>query len=250
MIRGLYTAATGMLAEQYVQDALAGNLANINTVGFKQDVPSFRSLHEMALSRFAGSGDRSGTPIGTLGTGVKYDGTMPDASTGPMLRTDLKTDIALSGPGFFVVQTPQGERYTRDGQFHLDTDKDGVFLTDINGHRVIGKNGAINLKGVETFHVTDDGRITAGDKVVDQFKLVDFAPTAMRKQGGNLYSATGASLPAKPNVRQGMLEQSNVNAVSAMVRMITVQRAYEAAAKAVTAQDETLGRAVNEVGRA
>jgi flagellar basal-body rod protein FlgG len=203
----------------------------------------------MALSRYQGAGDRHGTPIGSLGTGVAYDGTMPDTSTGPMLRTDLKTDVALSGPGFFAVQTPQGERYTRDGQFHLDTEKDGIFLTDINGNRVIGKKGPINLKGAEKFSVTDDGRILAEDREIDRFKLVDFPTPSLRKQGGNLYASEAAPTPAKPNVRQGFLEQSNVDAVTSMVRMITVQRAYEAAARAVTAQDETLGKAVNEVGR-
>jgi flagellar basal-body rod protein FlgF len=249
MIRGLYTAATGMIAEQFVQDALAGNLANINTVGYKQDVPTFRSLHQMALRRYAGANDRTGTPIGSLGLGVAFDGTMPDTSSGPLLRTQLKTDVALSGSGFFAVQTPQGERYSRDGQFHLDPQPGGVFLTDANGNRILGKNGPINLKDAEDFSVTDDGRILTANREVDRFKLVDFPMTSMRKQGGNLYSSSAAPTAAKPNVRQGFLEQSNVNAVTSMVRMITIQRAYEAAARAVTAQDETLGKAVNEVGR-
>jgi flagellar basal-body rod protein FlgG len=249
MIRGLYTAASGMLAEQFVQDALAGNLANINTVGFKQDIPTFKALHEMALRRFGGANDHDGAPIGTLGTGVAFDGTMPDPSSGPMLRTEIKTDVALSGPGYFAIKTGQGERYTRDGQFHLDVKSDGVYLVDVNGNQVMGKNGPINLKGVDKFSISDDGRIFDQSKEIDRFKLVDFPMTSLRKQGGNLYSTTAAPTAAKPNVRQGFLEQSNVNAVTSMVRMITIQRAYEAAARAVTAQDETLGKAVNEVGR-
>jgi flagellar basal-body rod protein FlgF len=249
MIRGLYTAATGMIAEQFVQDSLAGNLANINTVGFKQDIPTFRALHEMALRRYGGANDHNGSAIGTLGLGVAFDGTMPDPATGPMMRTQQKTDIALSGAGYFAVMTPQGERYTRDGQFQLDTKPDGVYLTDGSGNRVLGKNGPINMKGISDFSVTDDGRILTPDREVDQFRLVDFPASSLRKQGGNLYSASAAPTVAKPNVRQGFLEQSNVNAITSMVRMITIQRAYEAAARAVSAQDETLGKAVNEVGR-
>jgi flagellar basal-body rod protein FlgG len=249
MIRGLYTAATGMIAEQFVQDSLAGNLANINTVGFKQDIPTFRALHEMALRRYGSGADNGGAAIGTLGLGVQFDGSIPDPATGPMMRTEQKTDIALSGPGYFAVMTPQGERYTRDGQFKLDTKPDGVFLTDGSGNRVLGKNGPINMKDVTDFSVTDDGRIMTPTKEIDQFKLVDFPMQTMRKIGGNLYSASAPPTKAKPNVRQGYLEQSNVNAVTSMVRMISIQRAYEAAARAVTAQDETLGKAVNEVGR-
>src|SRR5262252_4180072 len=99
MIRGLYSAATGMLAQQAVQDSLASNLANANTAGFKQDVPTFRSLHDMALSRIHGGLGRHSIPVGSIGTGASYDQTVMDTSAGPLLRTGNPLDLALSGDG-------------------------------------------------------------------------------------------------------------------------------------------------------
>lgn len=244
-----------MLAQQFVQDSIAGNLANVNTVGFKQDVATFHALHSMALRRYQSAGARGGAPIGDLGLGAAFDHTVTDLSAGVLSSTGNPLDLALAGSGFFVVQTPQGERYTRNGQFHLQPrgkapdDKPIAYLEDENGHRVLGQKGPLNLGDAKVISIDGQGRITADGVVVDQLKLVDAPASALIKQGGNLFTIRGAAAPSAAVVKQGYIEQSNVSAIGSMVRMITVQRAYEAAQRAVMAQDDALGKAVNEIGR-
>jgi flagellar basal-body rod protein FlgF len=254
MTRGIYTAATGMLAQQFVQDALAGNLANINTAGFKQDVPTFRALQELALRRYDG-GTEGSPAIGDIGLGTAFDHTVTDLSAGPVVKTDNPYDLALVGSGFFTVQTPQGERYTRDGQFHLEpagkdpAGKPVAYLADDSGHRVLGLKGPINLGGAKVVEVNAQGSVLADKVEVDKLKLVGAPAAAVVHEGGNLYALRGTAAPSTATVRQYYYEQSNVNAIGAMVKMITVQRAYEAAQRAITAQDETLNKTVNEMGR-
>jgi flagellar basal-body rod protein FlgF len=252
MIRGLYAAASGMVAGQFVQDSLASNLANLNTAGFKQDIPTFRALQDMAIRRYDGYQARKpgdSTSAGEVGMGVVFDHNTTDLAPGTNVRTGSPTDLALNGSGFFALQTPQGERYSRAGHFHVDaTDKNG-YLVDDNNNRVLGQKGPIALANVKELKIMPNGEIQADGKVIDQLKIVDFAAASLRKEGGNLFSATGPAAKAKAIVQQEYVEQSNVSAISAMIQMIAVQRAYESAAKAVTAQDETLGKAVNEVGK-
>ena len=254
MLRGIYNAASGMLAQQAVQDAVAGNLANINTVGYKQDVPTFRALHEMALRRNE-SAQRASTSIGDLGMGVEFDSVSTDFNEGTLAATHNATDLALSGAGFFTVLTGAGERYTRSGQFHLQPGaKDAAgkpqgFLADDSGNALMGLKGRILLSSTANLTVDDRGNVFDGKTKLDQLKLIDANPSMLNKVGSNLYTINGATKTADVMVKQGFLEQSNVSAVSSMVRMITVQRAYEAAQKAVLAQDDTLAKTVNELPR-
>jgi len=251
--RGIYSAATGMLAQQFVLDAVAGNLANSATPGFKQDVPTFRALHEMAIRRVAG---RSGAPeIGRLGLGAAFDRTVTDLSAGALQQTGGMLDLALAGEGFFVVQTPRGVRYTRAGQFQaLPAGKaaDGSpasWLADMAGNRVLGEKGPIALGAARSVVVAEDGTVTVDGAVADRIRRVHAPAAALVKEGGNLFSISGTTAPSSAPVRQGFLEASNVSGIDSMVRMIALHRAYEAAQRAVTTQDDTLGRAVNEVMR-
>jgi flagellar basal-body rod protein FlgG len=245
-----------MLAQQAVQDALAGNLANLNTAGYKQDVPTFRALHEMALRRYEhGAGD-PGVPVGPMGMGAVFDQTVTDIALGPLENTRNPFDLALDGHGFFVMQTPRGERYTRAGQFHAEPAGNGPdgkpisYLVDDNGNRVLGLQGPINLRGATDFVVQPDGTVHAHGTMIDRLKLVDAQNTAFIKVEGNLFVLQGTTLkPSTARVRQGFLEKANFSAVSSMVKMITVQRAYEAAQRAVQAQDEALNKAVNELAK-
>ncbi|HXG24384.1 MAG TPA: flagellar hook-basal body protein [Chthonomonadales bacterium] len=255
MVRGIYAAATGMLAQQAVQDALAGNLANINTAGYKQDIPTFRMLREMALRRYTrGAGD-PGVPVGTMGMGATFDRTVTDMAPGPLENTRNPFDLALHGSGFFAVQTPRGERYTRAGQFHVapagngPDGKPASYLVDDSGNRVLGLQGPINLGGANDFVVQPDGTVLTGGAVIDRLKLVDAPNTALIKEGGNLFALRGAPIPSTARVRQGFLEKANFSVVSSMVKMITVQRAYEAAQRAIHTQDDALNKVVNEVAR-
>lgn len=252
--RGIYAAATGMLAQQRVQDALASNLANINTAGYKQDVATFRELAEMAIKRF-GADSASATPIGRIGLGAVFDANVTDMSTGAIVSTGNPLDLALSGDGLFAVQTAAGERYTRAGQFQLQpagktTDgKPIAAVTDDSGNALIGSKGPIRITDPRGVTVSPDGSIMSGGAVVDRIKIVSAAQGAVTKTGGSLFEATGAVRASTATVRSGAIEQSNVNPIRSMVRMITVQRAYDAAQRAVVAQDDTLGKAVNELPR-
>jgi flagellar basal-body rod protein FlgG len=252
MIRGIYSAATGMIAGQFVQDALAGNLANLNTVGYKQDTPSFKALQDMALKRIEG-GQR--TAIGAVGMGSAFDHTTTSMAAGVLAHTGNDLDLALVGSGFFSVATPQGERYTRAGQFHVQpagkdaTGKPVSYLADDNGDKVLGLKGAILLGDAKEVTVGPQGDVLVDGKVVDRLKLAGGPDANFEKVGGNLFTAKGAVTASKATVQSGTLEQSNVSAITGMVRMITVQRAYDAAQRAITAQDDSLGKSVNEVGR-
>lgn len=255
MQRGIYTAATGMLAHQYVQDAIAGNIANASTVGFKQDIPTFKSFQEIAMHRLDGAGARSSRPVGNMVFGVEFDETSLDLTVGSLEHTRNPLDVAIAGPGFFVVQTPRGERYTRNGQFQTvpgapgpDGKKTAV-LADGSGNPVMGQKGPINLGAGGNVLIDQTGRVFVNNQEVDRLRLVDAPARALVKEGGNLLSARQPVAPVNTRVQQGYLEQSNVSAISAMVQMITVQRAYESAQRAISAQDDSLGRLINEVGR-
>lgn len=255
MFRGMYAAATGMIAQQFVQDAIASNLANTSTAGYKQEVPTFKALQEMALRRYGREAGERGVSIGTVGLGVQLENTVINQSDGSLMPTSNRLDIALSGEGFYAVETPQGERYTRNGQFRLELSGKGpdgkqvAYLTDQAGHRVLGTKGPINLAGVNSVVVDESGRITADGVPLDQFKIVNAKADVLEREGRNLYALRGAAIPPKVKVHQGYVEQSNVNAIRGMIQIITVQRAYEAAQRAITSQDETLGKVVNEVGK-
>src|SRR5579872_1501829 len=177
MTRGIYTAATGMLAAQFVQDALAGNLANLNTVGYKQDTPTFRALQSMALRRYE-SGVPGGAPIGSIGLGAAFDHTQTSMSAGPLVATSNPLDLALSGPGFFSLQTPQGERYTRAGQFHAQPagkapdGKQLAYLEDDNGNRVLGLKGPINVGSATRLSIDAQGNVMDNGVVLDRLKLI------------------------------------------------------------------------------
>src|SRR5579875_810348 len=119
MERGLYAAASAMVAQQTIQDVIAQNVANATTVGYKQDVPTFRSLTALELERLNGN-NAQGVPIGELGTGVMPDRIYTDWSVGPIEQTGNPLDASLGQGLFFAVNTPAGERYTRAGNFRLD----------------------------------------------------------------------------------------------------------------------------------
>ena len=234
MVRGLQSASTGMIAQMAGQDITANNLANANTAGYKRDIPSFESMLTNAV------GAAPMTRI-SAGSGV-------DFAQGVLREAGNKFSMALEGEGFFNVQTPTGTAYTRDGAFNVSND--GYLVTE-SGNRVLGTAGAIKV-GRGDFAVDPQGQITQNGAVVDTLKVSKFANTGpLSKTGGNLWTAGGAAAtPATgTSVRQGYLEGSNVNSVSEMVSMITAFRTFEATQKSIQAQDETLDKCVNEVGR-
>jgi flagellar basal-body rod protein FlgF len=239
MIRGLYVAAEGMAARQKAQDVLAMNLANVNTTGFKADRPVFETALQRTLYRVEGTG---ATPIGTLSAGALLTTTYTDLQPGPLMRTGNPLDVAIEGEGYFAVQTPAGIRYTRNGAFSLNAE--GILITR-EGFPVLGTQGVIRLPHSATLEIGEDGSLRIDGKVVDRLQIVQ---GTMRKDT-NGWLVGNATPVATPRLITGMLEGANVNIVREMVEMIEYLRAYETHQRAIQAQDETLGRAINEIAR-
>ncbi|MGZ3496508.1 MAG: flagellar basal-body rod protein FlgF [Vulcanimicrobiaceae bacterium] len=259
MVRGLYTAAAGALVAQSQADVIANNLANVDTSGFKQTLLQVQSAPEMNLYRFQTDPGQDSSkrtpgvsvaqPIGALGTGAEVYDTPAVFGQGALEHTGNDLDLAIQGNAFFATQTPQGIRYTRDGQFARDPQG---YLVTMDGSRVLGHNGAIILPqgGVQ---VGQDGTITQNGRAIDQLRIAQFANlTALRPEGDNRFVDTGAARPTPSTastVNQGFLEKSNANVVRSMVDLITAQRWFEANEKVIQTQDQEAGLAISAVGR-
>lgn len=225
MERGLYIAASGMIAEQMRQDQLANDLANASTPGYKADRVTQRSFSDLLLSN-----TRTGQVIGPLGTGAYADRMVTDLTPQPLRQTDKPLDLAVAGEGWFGIRTPQGVRYTRDGQF---TASPRGTLVDGLGNEVIGRGGGpVRIRGGQTVNAADVGLFNV--------------PNAT-KQGDNYYTGAAAGQPTG-TVRVGALEGSGVDPAHAMVDMIASFRAYEANQKVIQSIDETLQKTSNQVG--
>lgn len=256
MVRGLYTSAAGMLTQWNRQSVLANNLANADTVGFKKDEALVRAYPQMVVHRTNDAWLKMSRftlelrpPIGLLGTGSEVEEVEPVMTQGKVRKTGNPLDMAIEGEGFFVIQTPQGERFTRDGGFSLD--RQG-FLVNKNGARVLGVDGPIQL-GPGRLVVDEAGRLFIDGEQAGQLLIAGFIePQGLEKEGDNLFRQTGRSgLPVQTEdfvLHQGMLEYPNLEVVLEMVEMINAFRAYEANARAVSSQESTLDRLINAVG--
>lgn len=251
MIRGWYIGSSGMNAQQARLDAIANNLANADTTGFKRDIAVSKSFPELLMRRMNDDGVYE-TPfgsadvapiVGKIGLGVETNELYTDFEQGSFKQTSTHTDVALSGEGFFAVQTPQGERYTRNGNFLVG--KEGILETK-EGYPVLGENGYIRVAD-DRFVVNQDGMVYSENdmELIDRLKVVRFDNERyLEKMGSSLYKdtdITGLAYIAEGNERpqflQGYIETSNVNVVNEMVSMIEVNRAYEANQKTIQSQD-------------
>ena len=222
---GLYIAAQGMLVEQQRQDQYANDLANASTPGYKSDRTEQTDFGALLLSNAS-----TGQPLGTLETGLRVSGVYTDLTPAGLHQTGQPLDFGIAGNGFFAVQTPQGVRYTRDGQF--SSSAQGL-LVDGQGNDVLSAAGApiqVSAKGT-----------------VSPTALGVFNVTGATKQGDNLFTGTAAgTLPTQ--VVSGALENSAVDPTNTMVDMIASLRAYESGQKAISAIDETLQASAQSVG--
>jgi flagellar basal-body rod protein FlgG len=262
MIRALYTAATGMKAQQATIDNIAHNLANANTTGFKKTRVEFEDLVYQEIKAPGSPTSTSGeAPTGLeFGLGTRAVATARDFSAGNMKSTGGTLDIAIEGHGFLQVSSPDGEtRYTRAGALHLSAE--GLLVTSegypIEPQITIPANAtSISISRLGIVSVMAPGQSAA--QQAGTLELARFQnPTGLAALGGNLYAATTASGEAKTSapavdgmgsVAQGFLEESNVSVVEEMVNMILGQRAYEANSRVVRAADEMLSQ-VNSMGR-
>lgn len=246
MIRGLYTSATGMSAAQRQSEVIGDNVANANTPGYKEQLASNISFPSMLIERMGGNQATQAVQIGGLGTGVGVDRAALSNVQGAIQTTGINTDLALTSPGYFVVQTPGGERYTRNGHFQLDAN--GT-LQSPDGYALQGEKGSIGPLSSE-FSVKADGTIMDKGKIIDRLRVVDIPVDALKREGQSLYSASQpVQASAGVQVLQGSIEASNVDLSGQMVQMMTVMKAYEANQKVIQTEDSMLDKAVNEVGK-
>lgn len=252
MVRGLYLAGTGMLVQRSKMDVTTNNIANAETLGYKSDTLLSRSFEDMLISRMNDpSVVNQTTHVGPLGTGTHIDELYTSFAQGTPEQTGLSTDLCVVGKAFFVVNTPEGERYTRAGNFTLDAQG---YLLDANGNPVQGEGGNIQLTS-DRFLVNDLGHIIDLDTgaQIGALRLVEFEnPENLRKAGDNYfydYGGAGGRAAESSQVMQGYIESSNVNIAKEMVDMIITSRAYETNQRSARMIDETLDRAVNDIAK-
>jgi flagellar basal-body rod protein FlgG len=240
--RGLFIAASGMLAAQIRQDVIANNLANATNPGFKGEVLSQIAFGDLLLSNTL-----TGDSIGPLSAGTLVTDIKPNLTNQGFRWTQNTLDLAIGGNGWFSVQTPQGVRYTRNGAF--TTDAQG-FITTAQGDRVLGKNGQpINVSGGGRLSIARNGDVHVGNRLVGTVGVTALQPSSLHKEGDNYLTGTVDPNAKLGSVAQGALETSNVNTVKEMVALIENMREFEADQKMIRAVDDTLGGAVNQVGR-
>jgi flagellar basal-body rod protein FlgF len=225
MERGLYIAASGMVAEMARQDLIANDLANSSTPGYKADRTVQGSFGSILLQN-----NQTGAAIGPLGTGSRVEREVTDLSPQPLKETGEDLDFAIAGDGYFAVQTAQGVRHTRNGQFTAATNGR---LVDQRDNPVLGQNGSPVTIGA-------DGKVPEASVGI-------FALRNPTKSGDNLFTGTAGGR-GTGQVRSGALEGSGADPVLAMTDMIASLRAFESGQKVITTIDCTLGKAAGQVG--
>lgn len=245
MVRAVYTAAMGMLSDTFKLDSTANNLANVDTVGYKKDIPVFSAYQERPIYS---SNDRR-IPIGTLPYSNVVDRVYIDPSEGTLQYTANPLDLAIIGSGYFAVQRQDEVFYTRAGNFKLDPegyiiDADGLRLLDVNGQPIVFHVG---------YTIDEEGFVRDNlGSVVTRIAVYNFeSERDLRKFGYTLFLPTEESGPpvAAENFRilSGYVELSNVNAVAEMVKMIELQRHFEITQKIVLAEDEMFAKLFSQV---
>jgi flagellar basal-body rod protein FlgF len=252
MIRGMYASAAGMLTGTARQDLYAGNLANADTVGYRRLGCATRSFTQALRTSSSGAEQLRGG-VGPMDEAL-------DLNEGALKSTGNRFDLAISGPGFFALQTAQGIRYTRDGRLHADA---AGRLVDASGNAVVGVNGTVELgttaradvagetpalRGSELsetaprdLEVSETGQVKCGGKPVGELLIVELPAASLRPAGANLYTSTAvARRSVGARVVQGSLEDSNASAVVEMGAMMRNSRYYEANATALRQQDQTV----------
>lgn len=256
MVRGLYTAYTGMVNQQKRLDTITNNLANASTTGYKREGATSKAFSEYLTVKV---NDRTvgyiTQPIGTMSLGVKIGENYTDYHQGSYKSTENTYDLAIEGDGFFSISftNKNGEqsiKYTRDGEFTIDVE--GALRTK-DGDYVQGEGGDIYIPtDALDVAITTTGEIYADGEYVDTVSIVDFEDyNYLEKYGENMYDTVDGAVQTESTalIHQGYLEMSNINAVSEMVEMITISRAYETNQKAIQTADEMIEKAVTEVGR-
>ena len=249
-MKSLFTAATGMAAQQTRIENISNNLANVSTPGFKKQREQFEDLLYQNMATGTPGQGRTRASILQSGSGVRLGSMVKDFTSGDLVATNGDYDISIAGRGFFVVEMPDGsEAYTRNGQLGINAE--GELVTQA-GHLI--SPGVEVPQGVRTVRFIEDGTVLAffeGESepvTLGQLRIADFMnPAGLRAMGGNLYSASMESGPALDlgeqdgyRVQQGFLESSNVDVAEELVNMIVAQRSFEMTSKAVETSDQMM----------
>jgi flagellar basal body rod protein FlgG len=234
MIRGFYTALTGMVASMTRQSVVADNIANVNTVGFKQSRTTQDDFELQVMNSI-------GPELGLLGTGTIPTNLKLDTSQGPLQVTDKQADMAIEGDGLFVVRAGGGVAYTRAGDFVVDVT--GQLVTQ-QGYPVLDTAGH-TITVPQTFTVGGDGTILeTGQRIA----VVAWPPGGVSRLGENLYSAGGQLTPGSGRVHQHMIEGSNTDMAVSMTELISFERSFQMSSRALSLQDGTIADAT-QLGR-
>lgn len=262
MLRGLYTAVSGMITQEAKQNIITNNMANVNTIGFKGDSLTTKDFNDVLIQNYdkVVNGKNVANVLGTLSQGTEINGVSTDYSNGTIESTDSAADFAIDGNGFFTVSRDNGitqqNYYTRDGHFHVNSE--GYLVTD-SGDKVLGSTVTVNGNNV-SYGSVGPIKGTYGNVEKDSYGLkidgqsyklstVDFSDAnALKKVGDNLYQGTNPIDNPNINVKQYSLEKSNVNVITSMTDMMSTLRNFESDQKIVQSIDETLDKAVNVVG--
>lgn len=257
MVKGLYTAYSGMINQQNRMDVITNNLANVNTNGFKKEGATSQSFDSILAYKIKDSseGARLSKKLGVNNPGVKIGEGYTDFSQGPLKNTGNAFDLALTDAGFFAVEytNKAGEssvKYTRDGNFTLTEEgnlvtQDGDFLLDEDGEPV-------EIDPLLTTAINSSGQILQEDRVVATIQVTDFEDYNYLEHYGENYFQPIEGAEEKESaakVYEGYLETSNISVVTEMVNMINVSRAYESNQKVITTYDGTLEIAANQLGK-
>lgn len=253
MIRGLYTSASGMILCNQQSEVMEKNIENLRNPGYRQASERVTSFPRQLVSRISANAPQSSEKetLGIMGTGVYADRKYYSPEPGDLRKTENNTDIALNSEGYFVIQTIDGERYTRNGHFQLDP---SGRLRTAGGNMVLGENGPIGPLP-EKFEVSLNGTIQDSEthEIIDRLRIADIPPLDLQKEGiTNLYSSVNEPLEVDRDlirIHQGYVEESNVNLDAQMVKMLQVSRAYSANQKMVQINDALLQKAANEIGK-
>jgi flagellar basal body rod protein FlgG len=225
-------------------DILSNNLANVNTTGFKEERPFYTLLSQV----------REASPTGELGAVINSQSVLSRGAVnlvnGALMLTSNDLDVALAGSGFLTVQAPQGTRYTRDGS--LARNANSVLCT-ADGFPVLGDNGPIVL-GPGRTSINEQGEVFSDNVRIDRLKIAEFQnPQSMLREGNSLMVAPDGDTPVRPqsvSVRQGYLEQSNVNPVSSVVELVGILRHFEAIQKSFNMlMNDINSKAIERLGR-
>jgi flagellar basal-body rod protein FlgF len=258
MIRGLYTAVTGLITGEAKQSVVTNNIANANTIGFKGENLSIKKFDEVLIQNYDKivNGKNTRNVIGSLSMGSKIDDLNTYFTQGILQQTDKVTDFGIEGNGFFAVRRDNGidtkTYYTRSGDFHID--RQGYLVTN-SGDNVLCKNIATNATqplfvGDGKLQVDKYGNVSINDETLYKLNTVDFEDyKSIKKIGDNLFDGENPIEDTNIIVRQNTLEKSNVNITNEIVNMMAIMRNFESNQKVIQSIDETLGKAVNEVGR-